>query len=658
MSDAPKKDTAVYVCTCGSAISDRVDTEAVRERLSAHPNVQYAKTIAFACSEDGQAEIQGDLEQRGTGRCVIAACSVRDHENTFRGVLRRAGLNPYLLQMTNVREHVAWVVEDKARATEKTTRFTHAAVERVATQVPLTEERVDASSAVLIVGAGPAGMKAALQLAEAGRQVTLVERSSALGGMPVLYDEVFPNLECGPCLLEPLMADVLHGPHAARIELLTLTEVSSVKGFYGNFVVELAQTPRFVTDACIGCGECVAACPVSEPDPINCGRNQRKAMSFPYTGPLPNLPQLHQHLCTRFAAADDCKACEAACPMPGVVNFADQARTLERKVGAVVLAVGAELFDCSRIPTLGHGRVENVVQALEFERWVASNGACEGKLLTTKGESPRSVAIVHCVGSLDERHCRYCSGVCCSYAFKFNHLVRHKAPGARITHLYKQLSLSGKDEYRLYEEARSSPDVEFHAYTNIDQVVVEGGGDGVQVTFPKGGATATERFDLVVLCPAMVPKGSAQALGKLFEVGTGPSGFFQELHPRIDAAHSQVKGVYLAGTCQAPMDIQRAVNMGVATAGYVLSGLVEGRQLEVEAITASVRTAQCSGCKTCMTVCPYKAITFDEATNKASVNRLLCRGCGTCVAGCPSGALKGRHFTDDALLAEISGALT
>ncbi|MFO0553190.1 MAG: CoB--CoM heterodisulfide reductase iron-sulfur subunit A family protein [Polyangiaceae bacterium] len=652
----PKLDVAVYLCNCGTAISERVDNELVQLRIS--KEARHVKVVDLLCSEQGQREVQAELEELKPARCVFAACSPRDHEGTLMRVLERAGMNPYLMQLTNIREHVAWVTEDKAKATEKVGDYVHRAIRRVFEQHPLEDVKVEAESAVVVIGAGPAGMKAALQLAEAGRKVTLVERTAGLGGMPVLYQEIFPNLECGPCLLEPMMDDVLHGPHGRNLELMTLAEVKSVKGYFGNFSVEIAARPRHVTDQCIGCGECVAACPESKPDPMNYGRSERKAISFQFTGVLPNLPQLDEGACRRFARAEDCTACRDACPIPAVIDFDDAPRTVERRAGAVVLAVGASLFDSTKIPALGYGRVPDVVHALEFERLLSSNGPTEGQLVTQSGRTPRSLAIIHCVGSLDKNHCDYCSGICCGYAFKFNHLARHHVPDIRITHIYKEISVSGKEEFKLWEKAKQAAGVEFHRYSDVSEIQASAAEDGVRLTYPKGGAQAEEVFDMVVLCPAMVPKSDASALGRMFDVEPGPAGFYQELHGRIDAAPSKIKGVYLAGTCQGPMDIPKSINHAMASVGYVLSGLVEGRRLELKPITAAVTEDRCSGCRTCVGVCPYKAINVIAETHKASVNKLLCMGCGTCVAACPSGAMTGNHFTNEAILAEIEAVFT
>src|SRR5208282_3761368 len=248
----------VYFCRCGANISDSVDPEGVQAGLKCDDGEVHYRTVDFMCSEEGKEFLRKDIQENAIDRVVVSACSPREHEGTFMRVLSDAGRNPYLMQMVNIREQIAWVTEDRTQATEKATRAINAAMRRVLLHDPLEKKEIDISPEVLIIGAGPAGLKAAMSIAEAGRKVVVVEKSPVIGGMAVRYEELFPSMECSPCMLEPLLGDLLHGGHAEDIELLTLAEVVEVVGSYGNFNVKIKKQARYVdVHTCIGCGECM-----------------------------------------------------------------------------------------------------------------------------------------------------------------------------------------------------------------------------------------------------------------------------------------------------------------------------------------------------------------------------------------------------------------
>jgi len=648
--------TGVYFCNCGTNISDRIDSEKVRERLESSGLMSYFTTCPFLCSEEGKQFLEQDLLAQQPDRIVIAACSPREHESTFMRVMGQAGMNPFLMQMVNIREQIAWVTTDPDKALRKTALAIKAALKRVQLHEILEKQELEASPAVLVIGAGPAGLRAALSLAEAGRKVTLVEKSPVIGGLPVMFEDLFPNMECGPCMLEPLMGEILHGEQSPNIEILTMAQVDGVAGYFGNFVVKVRQRPRYVdSHQCIGCGECFEPCPVSGPNSYNCGLDEKKAIAFTFMGALPNAPYIDPALCTRFTQGSDCTLCSAACPMgEGVVAYDDQEQILERQVGAIIIATGATLYDCTRLPNLGYGRLAGVRTSFELERLLASNGPTGGQLLRADTEPPASVVFIHCVGSLDDDHQPYCSGICCQYAFKYNHLLESRLPDAKIHHLYREIVSPGKEEYALHQAARHNPHATFTRYGAISDLTVTDEGGRQQVRLSDGAAIDA---DLVVLCPAVVPNADAGRLGELLDVSLDRFGFFEELHGRMDSSRSKLRGIYLAGACQAPADIQRATNQAMAASGFILSELVEGRKIELDPLFASVYPERCSGCKVCQKVCPYGATSFDDENNVSLVNAVLCHGCGTCVAACPLGAIKANHFTNDMILAEIEGVL-
>jgi heterodisulfide reductase subunit A2 len=648
----------VYFCNCGSNVSASIDIHrAIAEVAHASPE-SYVAIVDFACSGEGKEFLKSHILENKPERVVIAACSPREYENAFMQVLVQADMNPYFLQMVNIREQVAWVTPDPAQATQKACTWIRGAIARVALHQPLEKKELHASPDALVIGAGPAGLQAALFLAQAGRKVTLVEKTPVLGGLPVRYEELFPTMECGPCLLEPVQAEILHGDYAHNIEILFLSEVCDVTGYYGNFNVKIAQTPRFIDpNLCIGCGMCIPPCPVTSKNEFNCGMSEKKAMAMPFLGALPNLPFLDPQICLR-TTGDPCQLCLDACPVQGAVRLEDNPQTIERNVGAIIVAIGSQLYDCRKVSSLGYGLIPDVYTNLEFERIASANGPTAGQIQNSLGIAPRALAIIHCVGSLDPNHQPHCSGICCESAFKFNRILQHKLPDTRIYHLYRELVAAGKDDFPMLQSARKNPHATFLRYQNIADLKITSADGGQEIAYTDAaGNSGVLRTDMVVLCPAIVGGQDAAKLASLMDLNRSESGFFEELNGRLHSAQSKVKGIYLAGTCQAPKDIRESADQAMAAAGYILSGLAPGKKLTIEPITASVDESRCSGCRICGNVCPYKAISFLPATKSSSVNALLCHGCGTCVAACPSGAINGNHFTNNQISAEIEAIL-
>lgn len=646
----------VYLCTCAGTLNERLDYAGISSELGELSPEIMVRTMPLLCSEDGQEAIAAELAADRPDRVIFAACSPREHEVTFMHVLERAGMNPYLLQMVNLREQIAWVTPDRQEGTEKALTWLRAAINRVPHQLPLQTVRVEASSAVLVIGAGPAGLKAALTLAEAGRPVVLVERSPVIGGLPVRFEELFPAMECGPCLMEPILSELLHGKYAGQIELLTLAEVTAAVGFYGNYQLTIRQSPRFVDlERCIGCGECAAACPNTLSNRFEENLTVRKAIDLPFVGALPNVPTLERSACRRWQG-EECDLCKFACPLgDDLIDYDAGAALFERHVGAIVVATGAKLLDCAGLTALGYGRRPEVFTSLELERLLASAGPTSGEVLTRSGEVPRTIALIHCVGSRDESCQSYCSEVCCRGALKYHHLLRHKLPEVTVRHFFRDLVLPGKHAHRLCQGMDLAAD--FSPYRRLADLSLLPATEGKGVVVNNRAEGASFTADMVILSAAIVPADGSRELAKILDLPVDRFGFFEEMHDRVDVASSKLRGIYLAGTCQAPMDIQRSTLQGVAAAGLVLAGLPSGKELEIDPVCASIDPECCSGCRVCNAVCPYKAISFDPQSGKSTIAAILCRGCGTCAAACPSGAIRAEHFSDAEILAELEGIL-
>jgi len=640
----------VYICECGPNIKDAMDIDEVVKFAQGLENVVLAKPFGLLCSEEGKAVISSEIKRQNLTRVVFAACSPKEHEITFKGILRNAGLNPFLLQIANIREHCAWVIKDKPLATDKAKAMIKAAVLRVVHHEPLETKEIECRPDVLVVGAGMAGISAALTLAQRNREVYLVEKLPCIGGKVALYEDVFPTLECASCVLDPVADEILHHE---QIKILTYSEVEEVLGFYGNFVVKVNKRARFVDAAtCIGCEACFDVCPVKVRNEYNEGLDERRAIYIPYAGALPNVAVIDKEHCLRWQG-EACTACQEACAF-GCINYEETDQVEELKVGAIVLATGFDIFDPRHAPQYGYGKIENVYTSLEFERLVNSTGPTEGKIELKNGQTPEKIALVHCVGSRTSNFNEHCSGVCCMYLLKFAHQAARKLPGVSITQLYSDLCLPGKESQSFFGRVSGENGPEFlHMKEPYSIEIAEEDGKILIEYVDVHGRSDTVTSDMVVLAPAIEGARDARGLAHVFDISQGEGGFFVEENPSIAPVSTVRDGVFIAGCAQGPKDIQSSVADGQAAAGRILSRLIPGEKLVLEAITAEVDTSLCSGCKICIALCPYKAITYDEIGKHVTINEIICRGCGVCPAGCPSGAIKANHFTDAQISAEI-----
>jgi len=644
----------VYVCECGPNISDALDLDAVVNSAQGLENVVLVRRFRLLCSEEGQELIEKDIKDENLTRVVVAACSPKEHELTFKKHLERAGLNPFLLQIANIREQCAWVIKDKALATEKAKVMIRAAVERVIYHEALEIKEIECQPDTLVVGAGVAGLSAALALAQKNRKVYLVEKLPSIGGKVARYEEVFPNLECASCMLDPILDDVLHHEN---IEVLTYSEIQEVLGFYGNFVVKVKKKARFVDlKSCIGCGACFEVCPIKVRNEYNEGLDERKAIYIPYAGSLPNMAVIDKESCLHLQGKE-CDACQKACPF-GCINYDETDESRELEVGAIVLATGFDIFDPKKAPQYGYGKVENVFTALEFERLLSSTGPTGGKILLKNGQPPGSITLVHCVGSRTNKFNEHCSGICCMYSLKFAHMAKQKLPDVSITEVYSDFCLPGKEAQTFLNKLVEEKVIEFLRMKNPGSIDIVGKKRQISIKYTDvGGKSKTVKSDMVVLAPAIEGSRDAQTLAEVLDISQDKCRFFVEEHTKLAPVSTVIEGIFIAGCAQGPKDIQSSVAQGQAAAGRVLSRLIPGEKLVLEAMTAVVDEDICSGCKACIVLCPYKAITYDEEAKQVKVNEVLCRGCGVCVAACPSGALKARHFADKQVFAEIRGLL-
>ncbi|MGB9497765.1 MAG: 4Fe-4S binding protein [Dissulfuribacterales bacterium] len=642
----------VFVCECGPNIKDAMDIDEVVKFAQGLENVVLARPFGLLCSEEGKELVKKEIKEHDLTRVVIAACSPKEHEATFREILMNAGLNPFLLQIANIREQCAWVIKDKSLATDKAKAIINAAVRRVVHHEPLEIKELECQTDVLVIGAGVAGISAALTLAQKNRKIYLVEKLPCLGGKVALYEDLFPTLECASCMLDPVLDEVLHN---GQIEVLTFSEVQEVLGFYGNFVVKVRKKARFVDiGTCIGCGVCLEVCPVKVRNEYNEGLDERRAIYIPYTGALPNVPVIDKGHCLRWQA-EACNACQEVCPF-GCINYEETDQVQELKVGAIVLATGFDIFDPRRAPRYGYGKIEDVYTSLEFERLVNSTGPTQGEILLKNGKPPKKIALVHCVGSRTSVFNEHCSGLCCMYLLKFAHQAMQKLPDVSVVELYSDLCLPGKESQAFFNRVSSKNGLELLRMKdpNSIRIVEENGKISIKYIDVHGHSNSVTP-DMVVLAPAIEGARDAQVLSEVLDISRDRAGFFIEKHTNIAPVSTLREGVFVAGCAQGPKDIQGSFAQGQAAAGRILSHLIPGEKLALEAMTAEVDESLCSGCKICISLCPYKAITYDDVERHVTINEILCKACGVCSAACPSGAVKAKHFTDTAISAEIKG---
>ncbi len=650
----------VYVCHCGSNIAGTVDVVDVAnwaaEKLG-RQGVIIAREYKFMCSSLGQELIEKDIKELGLTRVVVAACSPHLHEKTFRTAAKNAGLNPYLVELASIREQVSWVHSDKAVATAKAKAVVSGAVSRVIENRPLEEIKVPINPNTLVVGGGIAGIQSALEIANAGFHVYLVEREPSIGGHMAQFDKTFPTLDCSACILTPRMVEA--GTHP-NITLLTWSEVTNVAGYVGNFHVTIKKKARFVNEElCTGCGICQEKCPKKVIDDVyEAGLGYRKAVYTPFAQAVPNFPVMDKENCTYFIKGT-CKACEKFCPT-GAIDFNQQDEMLHIDVGNIVLATGYDLFDARRVSNYGYGRLPNVFTSIEFERLSNAAGPTSGNIVLRDGKTtPKSVGIIHCVGSRDKNFNNYCSVICCMQGLKFAHLV-HERTGATVYNFYIDMRTAYKayDEFyqRVLEEGTLFVRGKVAEVTNAARNEREKGKLIIQCEDTLAGKQRRIPVDMVILSSGLQPRADAKEVGKMFGISCSMDGWFTEKHPKLDPVATMTEGIYIVGCAQGPKDIPSSVAQGAAASARVLDKILQ-KEVALEPIKASVNQALCSGCKICNGLCPFNAISFIEDDKVTSINPALCQGCGTCVAACPAGAISGTGFSNEQIIAQIDGLM-
>jgi len=653
-AEAEEPRIGVFICHCGLNIAGVLDIKELVEYAKTLPNVVYVKDNRYTCADPGQEEIRKGIKEHKLNRVVVAACSPRLHEPTFRRTVSDVDLNPFLFEMANIREFSSWCHPSTPKeATEKAKDLIKMAVAKVRLLRPLQTMEVPVTNKALVVGGGIAGMNAALDLAEMGFKVYLLEKSESIGGHMAQLDKTFPTLDCSICIEGPKMVDVGRHPN---IEVIPYADLLSVSGFIGNFKVKIRKNPRYViAENCTGCGECKDVCPIEYPNEWDMSLGVRKAISAPFDQAVPLDYTINKDYCI------ECYKCVDACGARQAINFEQQPEEIELEVGAIIVATGYDIYLPYENPLLGYGKYTNVITSLEFERLILAAGPTAGKVVrASDGQKPHSVAFIQCVGSRDANKYPYCSNFCCMYTLK--HVVQLKEK-------YKE----DVEVYVFYIDMRSS----FKGYEEFYQRARELG-----VNFVRGrvsrilevpetknliihaedmtlGQPIEVEAEMVVLATAAIPKKGTEEMARILNLTRGADGFFMESHPKLKPIDTPTDGIFLAGACQGLKDIPYSVSQGSGAASRAATVLSKPKW-KIEPIIAVVDTSKCRNvttkCGICAERCPYGAIKAEEK-QPAQVITAMCHGCGTCVAECPADAITQMHFTDAQIFAQIRAAL-
>ncbi len=648
-----EKRIGLFVCHCGINIAGVVDVERVAEVMKAYPGVSFSTNYVYMCSDPGQQMIIDTIKEKKLDSIIVAACSPTLHERTFQEAARLAGLNPYQIEIANIREQDSWVHEDKEKATRKAIRIIKGHVEKALRNESLEPIKVDVTRRALVIGGGISGIQAALDIAEHGYEVLLVEKGPSIGGKMIQLSETFPTLDCSQCIMTPKMVEA---SRHKKIKVLTYHEVESVSGFVGNFKVRIKRKPRYVDETlCNLCGECEKVCPQVVPDEFNMGLSFRKAIYMPFPQAVPGTYTLDAANCLGLSPVR-CGKCKDVCEKKAI-DYDMRETIIEEEVGAIVIATGYDLYTMQALGEYGGEKYEDVINGLEFERILSASGPTGGVIRRpSDGKVPKSIVFVQCSGSRDtEKHLPYCSKICCMYTAKHAMLYKHRVPDGQATVFYIDVRTGGKSFDEFYQRTVEEDKV-LYIRGKVSKIFKEGDKLIVWGVDTLTGKKVEVEADMVVLAMAMVKADGVPDLLKKLKIATDIHGFLAEAHPKLRPVESLNAGFFLAGCALGPKDIPETVAQASAAAAKI-GDLFSQSELLHEPIVVPVDEDKCSGCGICISMCPYGARSLDKERGVIVVNEVLCEGCGACAAACPCGAAQQRNQTDEQIFAMVSAML-
>ena len=652
----------VFVCHCGSNIAATVDVKKVVEMALQESGVFHAEDYPYMCSEAGQSRIAAAIREKGLTGIVVCSCSPRMHETTFRKAAEKAGINPYLVEIANIREHCSWIHQDMEEATRKAVILMRAAVAKVHLDAPLSAGESRVIKRALVIGGGIAGIQTALDIADAGYKVDIVEKSPSIGGRMSQLDKTFPTLDCSACILTPKMVEA--AAHE-NITIHTYSEVEKVSGFVGNFTVDIRKKARYVDlNKCTGCGVCQEKCPSKKTlNEFNRGLNTRTAIYTPFAQAIPNVPVIDTASCIKMKTGK-CGICEKFC-QAGAIDYTQTDEIVTEQYGAIVVATGFDTIKLDKYGEYAYNESKDVITSLELERIMNAAGPTKGHLeRLSDGKAPKEIVFIQCVGSrcADSRGKPYCSKICCMYTAKHAMLIRDKYPNTNVTVFYIDVRTPGKNFDEFYRRAVEDYGVNY-IKGQVGKVAPQSDGSllvqGVDLLENK---QILKKADMVVLATAIEPNPDVRKIATMLTASIDTNNFLTEAHPKLRPVESPTAGVFLSGVCQGPKDIPETVAQAGAAAVKVI-GLLAKDKLKTNPCTAKPDELRCNGCSQCANVCPYGAISYEnrqvndhgirEERRVAVVNSALCQGCGACTVTCPSGAMDLQGFSNRQIIAEV-----
>jgi heterodisulfide reductase subunit A len=633
-----------FICECGVNIAGAVDCNAVADYISTLPNVTTAVVNKYTCSDAGQEEIKKAIKDLDLNRVLVASCTPKTHEPIFRACVEEAGLNPYLFEFVNIREHCSWIhMWEKEDATKKAKELVRMGIARAALLEPLQSSEVPVTNKALVIGAGVTGMQAAMDIGDMGFQVYLVEAGPSIGGKMAQLDKTFPTNDCSICILGPKMVEVNRNPN---IEIMSYSEVEEVDGYVGNFDVKVKHKARYVDiDLCSGCNSCVEKCPVEVPYwEFNEGIGTRKAVYVPFPQAVPLRALIDKSICI------DCGACSKACER-GAIKMDQEDTFSELEVGVIVVCVGYDVYDPEPNHDFGFGLYDNVITTMEFERLINASGPTMGKVVRPSDVvQPKRIGFVQCVGSRDVNSNIYCSSFCCMASLKNAQLIKEKYPDTEVYIMYMDM----RTPFRMYEEFYNrARDMNIHFIRGRPAEVTENEDKNIIARVEDTLTNKIENLelDMMVLSVGAVSPESTEKIRQILKVSRAADGFMMEAHPKLKPVDTTLDGIFIGGMTQGPKDIPYSISQGSACAARATRFLAQGKAL-TEGITIAVDDDICVGCGVCVPMCPFQALKMDD-DGKLEIITALCKGCGTCAVACPSGALQQSHYKNNQILAQV-----
>ncbi len=641
----------VFVCHCGHNIAATVDVKRLADVMGKDDGVVFSKDYVYMCSDPGQKAIIEAVKEHQLDSVVVSCCTPSLHEKTFREASEAGGVNQFQCEIANIREQCARVHKDRDEATAKALKITRSAVQRVRKNEPLTPVGVPVTKRTVVIGAGIAGIQCALDLANAGIDVVLVEKQATIGGHMLQLSETFPTLDCAQCILSPKMVEVSKHP---KITLMVQSEVTAISGFVGNFKVKVHQKAQYVDpELCKLCDDCTPVCPIVTGNEYESGLTGRRAIHIPFAQAIPASFYLDETACLGLKPVV-CGKCQDACTY-GAIDYDAKPKNIEIEAGAIVVATGFDLYDVGNMAEYGRGRYPDVLDGIQFERLCSASGPTGGHVLRPSDhKEPKNVVFIQCSGSRDpEQHCAYCSKICCMYTAKHATLYKHHVPHGQAYVFYIDIRSGGKG-YEEFVQRTMEQDGVVYLRGRVSKVYQSKGKLKVLGVDTLSGKNVEIDADMVVLAQAMQPSKGTAEVAKTLKIGRDKDGFLAEAHPKLRPVESVTGGIFLTGAAQGPKDIPETVCQASAAASKVIQ-LLSKPQLEHSPVVAKVRESHCTGCEMCVDACPYEAISLVHG--KAYVNEVQCEGCGTCSGTCVRAAIDVKNVKQAQIFDMISACM-